>query len=118
MPVSPTQANRARGRWGEDLAAAHYQREGYEVLARNWSSPRGELDLVLRQGGTYVFSEVKTRRNDAYGPASGAVGPAKQRRIRRLGIEWLQAHGVGADVIRFDVVAITGVTLELIEDAF
>jgi putative endonuclease len=117
-PHATDQSNLARGRWGENLAAAHYLRLGYEVLDRNWRSPSGELDLVLRRGAIYVFCEVKARRTDAYGPAVAAVSSAKQRRIRQLGIEWLRAHDLIADTIRFDVVGITGVELVLIENAF
>jgi len=111
-------SKRARGRWGEDLAATHYRRLGYEVLDRNWRSPTGELDLVVRFGDTYVFSEVKARRTADFGPAAAAVTETKQRRIRRLAVEWLRAHDVHAPTVRFDVVAITGTTLELITDAF
>jgi len=118
VPPSPDLSNRARGRWGEDLAAAHYRRSGYEVLDRNWRSPTGELDLVVRRGPTIVFSEVKARRTADFGPAAAAVTVAKQRRIRQLAVEWLRAHELHADSIRFDVVAITGSRLELITDAF
>ncbi|HUV19154.1 MAG TPA: YraN family protein [Ilumatobacteraceae bacterium] len=111
-------SNRARGQWGEDLAVRQYVRSGYEVLDRNWRSPTGELDLVLFDGSTYVFSEVKARRTADFGPASAAVTVAKQRRIRQLAVEWLRAHDVHAHAIRFDVVAITGTHLELIADAF
>lgn len=119
MPDSthPNLSNRARGRWGEDLAANHYRRLGFQILDRNWRSPTGELDLVVRSESTIVFSEVKARRTADYGVAA-AVTPIKQRRIRRLAAEWLRAHDVHADAIRFDVVAITGTTLELIDDAF
>ena len=65
-----------------------------------------------------MFSEVKTRRSDRYGPAAAAVGPSKQRRIRLLALEWLNAHRLPRDGIRFDVVAITGVRVEVIESAF
>lgn len=116
--TSPDLSNRARGRWGEDLAAAHYRRLGHEVVDRNWRSPTGELDLVVLDGATYVFSEVKARRTAAYGPAAAAVTPAKQRRIRQLAVEWLRAHEVHARSVRFDVVAITGTELELLTDAF
>ncbi len=116
--TTPDLANRARGQWGEDLAAAHYRRLGLDIVDRNWRSSTGELDLVLTDGATYVFSEVKARRTAEFGPASGAVTAAKQRRIRQLAVEWLRAHDVHADSIRFDVVAITGTDLELITDAF
>jgi putative endonuclease len=116
MSVHPS--NAARGAWGERVAATHYRRRGYDVVDRNWRSPTGELDLVVRLGELYVFSEVKTRRTDRFGPAAGAVGVAKQRRIRQLAVEWLRAHDVHAGEIRFDVVAITGVDVEVIESAF
>jgi putative endonuclease len=112
------QRNRARGQWGENLAATHYKRHGCQIVDRNWRSATGELDLVLRDGDVYVFSEVKARRSDRYGPAAAAVGVAKQRRIRQLAIEWLRAHDLHGVDIRFDVVAITGTRLEVITSAF
>lgn len=116
--MSAHRSNAARGAWGERLAATHYRRRGYDVVDRNWRSASGELDLVLRLGQTYVFSEVKTRRDDAFGPAAGAVGVRKQHRIRRLAYEWLRANDVSGVDIRFDVVAITGVEIDVIENAF
>lgn len=112
------QSKIARGRWGENLAAAHYRTLGYEILDRNWRSTTGELDLVVERDRIVVFSEVKARRTDRYGPAAAAVGPVKQRRIRLLAIEWLDVHQRRRDGIRFDVVAITGNRLDLIESAF
>ena len=114
----PDQSNRARGRWGEDLAAQHYRRLGYRVVDRNWRCSSGELDLVVRDGNLYVFSEVKARRSDRYGSAATAVDHRKQRRIRGLSVEWLRAHEVSGVDLRFDVVAITGTRLTLIESAF
>lgn len=111
-------SRKARGAWGEQVAARHYRRRGYEIVDRNWRSPTGELDLVVRRADLYVFSEVKTRRSESFGPAAAAVGISKQRRIRRLALEWLRAHDVYAAEMRFDVVAITGVEVELIEAAF
>ena len=112
------QRNRARGQWGEDLAAAHYERIGASVVDRNWRSKTGELDLIVRHGDVYVFSEVKARRSDRYGPAAAAVGIDKQRRIRQLAIEWLRAHDLHGVDIRFDVIAITGTQLTHLESAF
>jgi putative endonuclease len=116
--MSAHPSNAARGAWGERLAAANYRRRGYDVVDRNWRSPTGELDLVVRRGDLYVFSEVKTRRTDWFGPAAEAVDANKQRRIRRLALEWLRYHDIHAAELRFDVVAITGVEVEVIEAAF
>lgn len=114
----PDLSNRARGRWGEDLAVRHYEGRGANVVDRNWRHRLGELDLVVDERGTLVFVEVKARRTDAYGPAAAAVGVAKQRRIRQLAVEWLHAHGIAGVDVRFDVVAITGVQLDHIVSAF
>ncbi|MGB3733480.1 MAG: YraN family protein [Ilumatobacter sp.] len=111
-------SNLARGRWGENLAATHYERLGYRVLGRNWRSSTGELDLIVERDGIIVFSEVKARRTDRYGPAAAAVGSTKQRRLRLLALEWLEQHRPQRDGIRFDVVAITGTKVLLIESAF
>ncbi len=116
--LDPDRSLIARGRWGESLAAAHYERQGYTILDRNWRSRTGELDLVLGRGDVIVFCEVKARRSERFGPAAAAVGPAKQRRLRKLAIEWLAATGLPATELRFDVVAITGVHLDVIEAAF
>lgn len=114
----PDRSNVARGRWGENLARRHYERLGYTFVDRNWRGTSGELDLILWRDGTYVFSEVKARRTDRYGPPAAAVGPAKQARIRRLAIEWLGAHRLSGVEVRFDVVAITGNRVKLYERAF
>ncbi len=106
------------GRAGEDLAARWYTQHGYRLLARNWRGPSGEIDLVVGRRRLVVVAEVKTRRSDAFGPAAAAVGPAKQRRLRRLAAEWLATTGVRGVEVRFDVVAITGGHIDVIADAF
>jgi putative endonuclease len=119
MPDPPRRhlSNRARGQWGEDLAARHYERDGYTILDRNWRCDLGELDLVVGRGALTVFSEVKTRRSAEFGPPAAAVTPAKQQRICRLAFVWMRFNGRHGP-IRFDVVAITGNDLEVFEHAF
>ena len=116
-PRRPSQ-NIARGRWGEDVAAAWYVRRGYEVVARNWRCTSGEIDLVVRRGRLVVVCEVKARRTDAFGPAAAAVGPVKQQRLRRLAAAWLASSACRGVDVRFDVVAITGDQIEVVTDAF
>jgi putative endonuclease len=88
------------------------------VLDRNWRCPAGELDLVVRVGRTVVFCEVKARATDAFGGGLAAVGWAKQRRLRALAAAWLDAHGCHGVDVRFDVAAVTGTTIDVIEAAF
>lgn len=111
-------ANRARGRWGEQLAARRYASDGYEVLDRNWRCDAGELDLVVGSADITVFVEVKARADERFGPAAGAVDHRKQRRLRVLGLRWLAEHPERRGPIRFDVVAVTGTRVEVIEGAF
>jgi putative endonuclease len=115
-------ASRSRGRWGEARAAAHYRSMGFEIVDRNWRSPLralpGELDLVLLRDDQLVFCEVKARHSSGYGGAAHAVDEAKQSRIRALAAAWLAANRLGHLDVRFDVIAIDGVTLTHHESAF
>ena len=98
------------GRWGEELAAEHLVAVGMQVLARNWTCPEGELDLVARDvDGTVVFVEVKTRAGIGFGQPAEAVGRLKARKLRTLACRWLLAHRPpGATELRFDVIGIVG----------
>ena len=94
------------GRSGEDAAADHFRRLGYEVVERNFRTRAGEIDLVARDAGTVVFCEVKTRRTDRWGLPAEAVNPRKQARLRRLAGEWLSLRRPGRVQVRFDVVSV------------
>ena len=103
---------------GEDLAARWYRSHGYRVVDRNWHGPDGELDLVACLGRQIVFVEVKTRSSLAYGHPLEAVDATKQQRIRRTAAAWLRSGDARPVSMRFDVVAIVGGRLEVIEGAF
>jgi putative endonuclease len=103
---------------GEDRAARWYQQAGYEVVARNWRCRDGELDLVVCDGRTLVFCEVKARTSTRFGVPAEAVTPAKQRRIRGLAAQFLRQHDGAGRAIRFDVVAVLGGEVEVLEAAF
>ncbi len=97
------------GRAAEQAAAAHLEREGYHILARNARVGRGEIDIVARRGRVLAFVEVKARRSAACGTPEEAVTPWKQHQIARLATLWLAGRpGLERAVteIRFDVVAV------------
>jgi putative endonuclease len=100
--------------------ARWYEHRGGRVLARNWRSTAGELDLVVAEGATVVFCEVKTRTSARFGSGLEAVGPDKCRRIRRLAAAWLAAHraAAGPTDVRFDVASVTDGRVEVVADAF
>jgi putative endonuclease len=98
---------RALGCAGEDIACQELRRRGYEILARRFRTRCGEIDIVARQGGTFVFVEVKARSGQEFGGGAAAVTWRKQRRIARVAQEFLVRHGTQDVPCRFDVVVVT-----------
>ena len=93
------------GRWGENLAAHHLERAGCRVLDRNWRAGRLEIDLVVRDGPTIAFVEVKTRHFGPQHPAE-AVDRKKRAHLRRAAGAWISTHATRAREYRFDVVSV------------
>jgi putative endonuclease len=107
------------GQRGEALAAAAYEARGYRVIARNWRAGRvGEVDLVLRLRRLVVVCEVKTRSSVAFGLPAEAVDRRKQAKVRAVTAAFLSAHDLRPAGIRFDVAAVMGDRVEIIEGAF
>jgi putative endonuclease len=95
------------GDFGEQAAAAHLIKHGYQVLARKWRCAAGEIDLLMRDGPTLVFVEVRTRRGDRLGSAEESVGRAKQVKLIALAYAYLESIGAPDDLPwRIDVVAL------------
>lgn len=93
----------------EAAARRQLERAGLELVAHNWHSRFGELDLVMRDGDTLVFVEVRYRRDARFGGSAASVGPAKRAKLTRAAQGFLQAHPALARLpCRFDVVAFDG----------
>lgn len=89
---------------GERAAARFLKKtQGMRVLRCGYRTSRGEIDLIVRDGDTLVFVEVKTRRR---GEPTEAVTIEKQRRITLAALEFLKRHNLLEHRSRFDVVAI------------
>jgi putative endonuclease len=104
----PTDLRRHLGRIGEDLALAHFQRLGFDLVARNHRTRFGEIDLVVYDGKTLVFVEVKTRRATSSGRGPWeSLHERKCRQVRRTAIAFLMEPGRphSAD-LRFDAVGV------------
>jgi putative endonuclease len=98
----------ALGREGEDAAVEYLKGKGFTILDRNWRCAEGELDIVaVDPRHVFVAVEVKTRKGTRFGTPLEAVGHKKLRRLRKLTVIWLNAHGIRYDRIRIDVVGIT-----------
>jgi putative endonuclease len=114
------------GRAGEDVAAAHLERLGLDVLARNHRTRFGELDLIAWDGETLVFCEVKTARATARTSPWDNLSPPKREQVRRMAAAWLAetADRPHAAELRFDAIGVTFdargrlVALDHLEGAF
>ena len=94
------------GRDGEQAAVTYLEGCGFRILDRNWRCADGELDIVAAERRVLVVCEVKTRSGTGYGTPLEAVGRAKQQRLRRLAVAWLNAYGIRFDQIRVDVIGL------------
>jgi putative endonuclease len=85
---------------GERQAARHYRLRGWRVIAANVRVGRGEIDLIVRRGGSLRIVEVKEKTGPGYGDPLEMIDAAKLRHFRRAAIRWLAAH---PDLARLDV---------------
>lgn len=94
------------GNWGEDRAVRYLERQGYEILDRNYSCAWGELDIVARHRGVVAFVEVKSRHSLKFGRPAAAVTRIKQLRLRKTAWCYLREHPVFRCRCRFDIIEI------------
>lgn len=93
------------GPWGEALAAEYLRKKRYEIVACNYRSRFGEIDLIAKNKKMIIFAEVKLRKTDQFVMAREYVGIQKQERIRSTALLWLQSHPTELQP-RFDVIEI------------
>ena len=110
-------ANLALGVRGEGIAVAYLKERRFEIIERNYRCKGGEVDIIARDGKTYVFVEVKTRRNALFGSPQEAVTAFKQRQISKAALTWLAKKRLYEAPARFDVIAVVlcGATMPQIE---
>ncbi|MBO7191553.1 MAG: YraN family protein [Elusimicrobiaceae bacterium] len=109
---------RQTGQAGEAQAAAFLEAKGYQIVARNFLVPGGELDLVAYDKKTLVFVEVKKRASTAFGGPVAAVTRTKQKRVALAALQFLKAKSPKFDSIRFDVICVLPQGIEHILNAF
>lgn len=114
---------RAAGRVFEQRACSELERAGLKLLARNYTTRYGELDLVMRDGDTVVFVEVRHRIGAGFGDAATSITATKQARLVQTAQLWLTANPKHAQcACRFDVVAydgpVDGATMQWLRGAF
>jgi len=113
--------SRARGQSAEEQALLWLQQQGLVALECNLHLAGAELDLVMLDGETIAFIEVRHREHDSHGDALESVGPRKRRHLARAAEVYLAGLAVERDG-RFDVLALAGPLenprIEWLKDAF
>jgi putative endonuclease len=110
------------GQKGERIAVSFLKNEGYRIIAVNYRTRLGQIDIVAKDKGTICFVEVKTRKSQRFGKPAEAVGVFKQRKISQVALAFLKQNGLLNSPARFDVVSISHQEIhpkvELIKNAF
>ena len=101
----PRTAAQVSGEAGERSAERLLERHGLAIVARNYRTRMGEIDLIARDGEVLVFVEVRLRADDRFGGAAASIGPAKQRKLAAAAGLYLARFG-RAPRCRFDVVTL------------
>lgn len=108
------------GNQAEKVALSYLQQQGLILIAKNYQTKLGEIDLIMQDGRQIVFVEVRLRKNNHFGSASESITPAKQRKIVKTAAFFLQQHD-GNLACRFDVIVMSKCEIsdvEWIKNAF
>ena len=116
FPARPTPAQ-ASGGAAEDIAAAFLSRHGLRIVARNYRTRQGEIDLIAAEGPTLVFVEVRMRTSPRFGGALGSIDARKRSRIEAAARHYLMRLK-REPPCRFDVVTLEGPEPAWIRGAF
>lgn len=120
MPVF--KAKQILGNRGEQAAVDFLKQNGYKILARNYKSKLGEVDIVALDKKTVCFVEVKTRTSDKFGSPAEAVSARKEKQISKAALCYLKEKKLLDKSARFDVVCVEYKAdkpeINLITDAF
>lgn len=115
----PGQNNRKTGGEQEERAAEYLVARGFQIVARNFCSAQGEIDIIGYDGEYLVFVEVKYRSSNRYDSPLAAVGSAKRRKICRVADYYRYQAGIPQEVpIRYDVIGILQGEITWIPNAF
>ena len=101
-------AHNELGKWGEDLAVAFLQGQGYTIIERDWKSGRRDIDIIAKdETDTIVFVEVKTRRNRLFGEPEEAIDYRKMQSLQQAINHYIKFRHLNGNV-RFDIISIVG----------
>lgn len=107
---------------GEKLVCKWYTDRKYKLLAVNYKTRFGEVDIIAQKKNTVVFIEVKTRKDSKFSSAKEAVTFHKQKKIKAAAMQFLAINNLDDMIVRFDVAEVyspeKNPVINIIENAF
>jgi putative endonuclease len=94
------------GRWGETQAANYLSSHGYRIIAQNFRTPYGEIDIIAQGPDLTIFVEVKTRQSPSLGPPEIAITPKKRAHLKACAEYYIADHPECDTAWRIDVLAV------------
>lgn len=101
------------GNQAEKVALSYLEQQGLTLIKKNYQTRLGEIDLIMQDGKSIVFIEVRLRKNNIFGGASESISQAKQRKIAKVAEQFLQHHGNQA--CRFDAIVMEKAEIQHIQ---
>lgn len=111
------------GKKGEGLAVKYLERQGYKIIARNYKTKLGEIDVIGDERGCICFIEVRSVNSRRFCSPEDTINNRKQGRIAKAALSYIKRHGLEDASCRFDVVCIEDAdtnlpNIRLIKNAF
>ncbi len=115
--------NKKTGQIGEEAAVGFLEKNGYQILEKNFRTKLGEIDIIAKEKDTVCFIEVKFRQEAFLDSPLDAITPFKRRKLSQVALMFLKQHNLLEVSARFDVVSIETDNqghsdIHLLKDAF
>lgn len=101
------------GNQAEKVASSYLEQQSLTLIKNNYQTRFGEIELIMQDGKSIVFAEVRLRKNNIFGGASESITQAKQRKIAKVAQQFLQHHGNQA--CRFDAIVMDKAEIQHIQ---
>ena len=93
------------GKWGEQFAAKYLEKNGFEILERNWFFAKAEIDIIATKNNELIIIEVKTRNSDFFGDPQDFVSSSKIKLLVKAANEYVISNDLDIET-RFDIIAV------------
>ncbi|MBA3696922.1 MAG: YraN family protein [Methylotenera sp.] len=113
LPAKFQASHLEQGHLAEQIAATFLHQHGLILIEKNYRCKHGEIDLIMREGETLVFVEVRLRTNQDFGGAASSITHSKQQKLSRAAALYLQTHGDCN--CRFDAILMQTTDLNAVE---